>query len=173
VPVLPPLSRFRRARCLGEFPLHIRNSRRASTYPLPSDSLYLRSPDLHRATGVPLSSTRDLVVSLPPFMGPGVLSRGNQPSPAPNFPFPALECAQLLTRARLRRRRAIPSWAATFRGLCVVAIPTPVFATFPRTSLSPSRRPGAPSARSSPVNLRRGRERCHRCRPGRPVRASF
>jgi hypothetical protein len=91
----------------------------------------------------------------------------------PNFPFPALGCAQLLTRARLRRRRAIPSWAATFRGLCVVAIPTPVFATFPRTSLSPSRRPRAPSARSSPVNLRRGRERCHRCRPGRPVRASF
>jgi hypothetical protein len=53
----------------------------------PSGSLCPCSLDLHRAAGVPSSSTRALVVSLPPFKGPRVISQGNQPSPAPNFPF--------------------------------------------------------------------------------------
>jgi hypothetical protein len=109
----------------------------------PSSSLCPRSPDLHRATGVSPSSTHGLIVSLSPFKGPGVLSRRNQPFHGPNFPFPALVCAQLLAGARLRRRRAIPAWSATFWGLCVVSMPTLVFATLPQTSLSSSRRPGA------------------------------
>ena len=105
--------------------------------PSPYGYLYPRSLVLHRAARASQPLTRGLTVSLSPFKGLGV-SRGNQPSPAPNFPFPALGCALLLAGAWLRHRRAIPPWEATFWGLYVVVMPTPVFATFPRTSLSPS-----------------------------------
>jgi hypothetical protein len=47
--------------------------------PLPPISLSPRSPDLHRAAGVPSPSTQGLTTSLPPFEDPGALSRGNQP----------------------------------------------------------------------------------------------
>jgi hypothetical protein len=45
-------------------------------------------------------------VSLPPFNGPGVFSRGKQPSRAPIFPLISLGHARLLAGVVLRRRRA-------------------------------------------------------------------
>jgi hypothetical protein len=59
-----------------------------------------------RAAGKAPPSTQALVVSLPPFKGPGVFSRGKQPSPAPIFPSIALGHARLLAGVVLRHRRA-------------------------------------------------------------------
>jgi hypothetical protein len=91
----------------------------------PSISLCPRSLDLHRAARVPPQSTRGLTTSLPPFKGPEVLSRGNQPPLAPNFPFPALVCAQSLAGVELRRRRATSPRTATLQCFCAGVVPPP------------------------------------------------
>jgi hypothetical protein len=84
--VLPPSLRPRRAHCLGEFCLDVRNSRRASIYPIP---LWFSLPVFTGAFPALSPLTEARAVSLSPFKGPGVFSRGKQPSLAPIFPLTA------------------------------------------------------------------------------------
>jgi hypothetical protein len=127
-----------------------------------------------RAAAVPPSSTRALAMPLSPFKGPRAFPRGNQPPPPVYFPFPALCCARLLAGVRQRRCRATSPWTTTLQRLYANVVPTSVFAAFPPTYLSPSRRPRALSmpAPSSSVGLRHGHERRRRWRPVSLVRAS-
>jgi hypothetical protein len=111
----------------------------------PSPSISLCHRPFLRAAAAPPLSTRGLAVSMLPFKGPGDSPRGNQPTLAPIFPLSALGCARLLFGVELRRRQATSSWTATLHRPCADAVPMAEFATFPRTSLSPSRRPGPPA----------------------------
>jgi hypothetical protein len=103
----------------------------------PSISLCPRSLDLHRAARVPPQSTRGLTTSLPPFKGPEVLSRGNQPPLAPNFPFPALVCAQSLAGVELRRRRATSPRTATLQCFCAGVVRPPPPPNLPKPFPAP------------------------------------
>jgi hypothetical protein len=130
-------------RCLGELCLNASNPGRPSVRPFPSISLCPRSLDLHHAAGVLLPSTRGLTTSLPPFKGPRALSRGNQPPPAPDFPFSAIVCAQSLAGVELPYHQAILPGTATLRCFCAGVVPTDAFAMSPRSHLGPSQLPRA------------------------------
>jgi hypothetical protein len=130
-------------RCLGELCLNASNPGRPSVRPFPSISLCPRSLDLHHAAGVLLPSARGLTTSLPPFKGPRALSRGNQPPPAPDFPFSAIVCAQSLAEVELPYHQAILPGTATLRCFCAGVVPTDAFAMSPRSHLGPSQLPRA------------------------------
>jgi hypothetical protein len=85
----------------------------------------------HRSSSAQPLSNRALVVPLPTFKDLGIFPRRNQPSPTPNFPFPALGGARLLVGVESHRHRATSSWIATLQRPCTGAVPTPAFATFP------------------------------------------
>jgi hypothetical protein len=168
-PVLPPPLRPHCAHFLGEFRLGVHNSGCASIYSLSlSGSLCPSSPEFPSTAGEPPLSTQALTVSLSPFKGLRISPQGNQPSPPLICPFSVLGWARLLTRVKSCRCRAALPQIVVLQCLCAVVVPMIVLATSPRTYLSPSRRPGGPSAPvpSSPVGLRRGCERHHRWRPG-------
>jgi hypothetical protein len=113
--------------------------------PFPSISLCPRSPALpprsRSAVAIDSSPRRAPV----PFKGPGAFSRGNQPTPVPNFPLTIFDCARLLAEVESHNRRATSPWTTVLQRPYAGVVPTPVFATFPRTFLSPSRHPGAPT----------------------------
>jgi hypothetical protein len=172
--VPPPPLRPRYALCLGEFRLDVRNSRRASIYSL---HLWFSLPVLTRAS--PRSRRASAVDPSPRRVPVAVQGSWNlllrQPTfPAPNSPF---LCSRLGAIARWSVIALPPSRPAT-EGCPLV----PLHRCYahdrvhhvPPTSLSPSRRPGGPSALtpSSLVVLRRGYDRRHRWRPGDLARAS-
>jgi hypothetical protein len=109
-------------------------------------------PFLHTAVAPP-PLTQDLVVSLPPFKGPGDSPQGNQPTPAPIFPLSALGCARLLTGVELCHGQATSPWTATLQCPCAGLCPWP---RSPYSPKPPRALPDAPEPLACPPpHLRR------------------